>query len=166
MRGIAQLGLAVFDPQVHGLGRFAGDHDPVEAGKLQLGRPEAAGLRIADEAAQRALGGGRGAALPGDRSAGRAADEERQRILRPQRIGVRGGVLQQVIQPHRAAAPVLAIECFVGLLDREPAARQIDMQYLSRKTVHVVPSASLVRRIRDLRRVLTVVFPRCYVTSP
>ena len=44
VRRVAQLGLAVLDPQVDGVRRLAQEDDAVKAGVLQLGREEAAGL--------------------------------------------------------------------------------------------------------------------------
>ncbi len=93
-------------------------------------------MRIADEAADGRLGRGRGAALPGDRHTGRRADEKREGVIGTKRIGFGGRILQQVIQPHRAAAPIGAIKIFGRRLDGECSVSQIDVQHFSRKTIH------------------------------
>jgi len=104
---------------------------PSKPAKLQLGGQKPR-LRIADEAAQRTLGGAwRGSA--GDRGASRALMKN-DSVFSAQRIACAECASAGNTPPSRCR-PVLAIECFAGLLDRN-AARQIDMQNLSRKTVH------------------------------
>ena len=53
MRCVAQLELAILDPQINRARRLPAQHDAVEAGKLQLCRKKAAALRVANAARER-----------------------------------------------------------------------------------------------------------------
>ena len=69
VRGVAQLGLAVVDPEVDRLRRLALEDDRVEAGVLELGAEEAADVALAVAAGQRRLRAD--AAAPAARRTGR-----------------------------------------------------------------------------------------------
>src|SRR5207237_5950609 len=53
--GVADLGLVVLDPEVHGLGCLALEDHHIVAGELQLGSPVAAGGRAGNGICERAL---------------------------------------------------------------------------------------------------------------
>ncbi len=86
VRGVAQLGLAVVNPQVDWTRRPPLDHDRVEPGELHLGGEEPARLRIAHRASQRGAGDRRQAALAGDRRAGQHTQGEGEHVLRAERV--------------------------------------------------------------------------------
>ena len=53
MRCVAQLKLAILNPQINRARRLPAQHNSVKAGKLQLGRKKAATLRVANAAGKR-----------------------------------------------------------------------------------------------------------------
>src|SRR6266508_676908 len=97
MLGRAQLGLAIVNPQIERARGAAMQYDGVEAGELQLGRPETAGLGIAGPAGDRRFGHSGAAALLCVGEAAGSAQYTRPRILGPERVGAAGRSSAQLV---------------------------------------------------------------------
>ena len=136
VRGVAQFGFALLDPEVDRLWGDAANDDAVEAGELEFRGPEAAGLAIADRAGERRLGDDGAATLPCDGCAGRPGEHEREGVLRPVRVGAGRGVLQEVVEAEGTATEVGPVALFGWLLDVEGPGREVDMKDLPGEAKH------------------------------
>ncbi len=104
VRGVAQLGLAVLDEQIHRLAARALEDDHVPAGHLELGAPVAARVRACDRAGQRALGDHRVAPAGRRHRAGQRPGGPDDLVVRRQRIDGRVDFLGSgICWPGRAS---------------------------------------------------------------
>ena len=130
-----QFGFAINDRKVNWLWRFAFDNDAIKSREFQFRREETACLRVANRPAHRGLGTYIDPALARNRRPRDHAGHESQHIFGRQRIYAGRHIAQDVIQPHGAAAHILAIKSLWRLLDFEAAAGQVNMQDLASVSV-------------------------------
>ena len=129
-RRVANLHVAVGEPQAdRGIGRTLHDN-AVPARALQLRAPEAARLRLAESAGQRRFGAD--AVAPGARRHRARGDpgREDEHGVGAQRVGVGRDVFEEVVGNQAATAAVLPEPGLAGLLDAPGAVVEIDVQDL------------------------------------
>jgi hypothetical protein len=134
-RGVAQLGLAVLDPQVDRLGRLALEDDGVKARLLELRRPPATGLGLGEATGQRRLAGHGETGGARRRGAVDDAAGEDEQVVGPQRVHALVHLLEQVVGRHRPATQVAPVEISARRLYFDLALGKINAQDLAVVTV-------------------------------
>jgi hypothetical protein len=139
--GVAELDLAVLDPQIGGLFGLALDDDDVVTGALHLYGEVPAGSRHPHGACQRGLGVDGHAACARNSGAGEGARRVDELVLGAQRVAIGRDLVVEILDGQaRAADEVLRHVDGEGLL-LEGLIREVDPQNLAgiAACVHVAP---------------------------
>ncbi len=131
VQSVSQFRFTVVHPQVDRQRCLAFDDDGVKSGGLQFCAPKATHVRFAHGAGERRPGANGVAPAASQRRASKRPAGKDQPIFRPQRVGARRHLFQQIVGDESCTAQVTAVKNVVGRLDSDLPIGQVDAQNAS-----------------------------------